>query len=317
MTRSDVAGQSQEPLVSVITPVLNGQATLPALITALAAQLPPTSKRFAGSGHEWIVVDNGSSDDTAEILAAAKLPGMRVLTETRPGPSMARNRALREARADVVAMIDADCVPTRTWLREMVAAFDDHDVIVVGGGLASFPPRTAAQRFAASYGLNDASRMINMPRMPFANTRNMAVLREAALAVGGMPEDLIAGEDVEFSYLLRQRFDCSIAFRPSALTLHQDREDDDSLNVQAVSYGRSMAAIYARHPDVLEWGTAQRLRRFRTSGSRRLSAVVHGAARWLGRGDPAEQEFARYLALWDGWFWRGFDEARRAASTQR
>jgi glycosyltransferase involved in cell wall biosynthesis len=302
------------PLVTVLTPVLNGERTMPALIAAIRSQLPPVSSRLDGVGYEWIVVDNGSSDGTRDIVASAQLPELRMMEESRRGPSAARNRGLREARGAVVAMIDADCVATRPWLRELVAAFDDPRVIVVGGGLASFPPRTAAQRFAASYGLNDAARMISMPKMPFANTRNLAVLREAALAVGGLPEDLIAGEDVEFSYLLRQRFSCPITFRPSALTLHQDREDDESLEAQAVSYGRSMAAIYARHPDILEWGVAQQVRRLRTTGSRRLNATVHGVVGWLGRGDAAEQEFARYLALWNGWFWRGFDEGRRSAA---
>ena len=212
-------------------------------------------------------------------------------------------------------MIDADCVPTRPWLRELVAPFDDPDVVIVGGGLASFPPRTAAQRFAANYGLNDATRMVNMPRMPFANTRNMAVLRESAVAVGGLPEDLIAGEDVEFSYLLRERYGCPITFRESALILHRDRADDEALETQAIGYGRSMAAIYARHPDVLPWGPAQRARRFRTSTTRRLNAGVKGLAHRLGRGDDSEEEFARYLSKWTTWFWSGFDEGRRADAT--
>lgn len=302
------------PLVTVLTPVLNAERTLPPLIAAMAGQLPPTSSRFAGIGYEWLVIDNGSTDGSRAILDAGNIPELRVLEEAKRGPAAARNRGLREARGEVVAMIDADCVPTRPWLRELVATFDDPDVVVVGGGLASFPPRTAAQRFAANYGLNDATRMVNMPRMPFANTRNMAVLRRSAIAVGGLPEDLIAGEDVEFSYLLREKFGCPITFRESALVFHQDREDDESLEVQAGSYGRSMATIYARHPDLLPWGSAQRARRVRTSTTRRLNAGVKGLARRLGRGDESEEEFARYLAKWNTWFWRGFDEGREAAA---
>ena len=304
------------PLVTIITPVLNGERTLPALITAMAALLPPQSKRIPQTGWEWLVVDNGSTDGTAGILAAAKVEGMRVLGEQKRGPAAARNRALREAKADIVAMIDADCVPTRQWLRELVVAFDDPDVILVGGGLATFPPQTAAQRFAASYGFNDATRTIGMARMPFVNTRNLAVLRSAAVEVGGLDEDLIGGEDVEFSFALRERFRCSITYRPSALVLHQDRADDAALKDQAISYGRNMAHLYARHPDLLPWGTRERLMRFRTSSRRRANAAAAILATRLA-GSSSDREFAIYLARWNAWFWRGFDETRTSTTSSR
>src|SRR5207253_208197 len=91
------------------------------------------------------------------------------------GVAAARNLGLAEARGAVVALIDADCIPVRTWLRDLIAPFADESVVIVAGGLASFMPRTAAQRFAARYGLSDASHSVARPIMPFANGRNMAI----------------------------------------------------------------------------------------------------------------------------------------------
>lgn len=303
--------------MSIVTPVLNGERTIGALVRALAGQQPAKSGRFTELGHEILIVDNGSTDGTRAIVEGAAIPSLRVLHEARRGPSAARNRGLREARGRLIAFLDADSVPTRSWLREMVEAFDDPDVLIVAGGLASFPPRTGAQRFAAGYGINDATRMVQMPKLPFANTRNMAIFRYAALAVDGFPEEMIAGEDVEFSYRVRQRFGSPITFRPSALVFHQDRDNDESLRAQAIGYGRSMAVLYARHPDLLRWGPMERVRRLRSQTGRRLSARAHDVAIRLGRSDAASHEFARYLASWTQWFWSGFDEERRSTRAAR
>jgi len=312
MTRAAHDAAADTRIVTIITPVLDGERTIPALIRALAPQLAPFSDEHGQIAPEWLVVDNGSTDGTRAILDAANVPEMRVLSEPKRGPSAARNRGLREARGEVIALLDADSVPTSRWLREIIAPFQDTSVIIVAGSLSSFPPRTGAQRFAANYGLNDATRMISMPQMPFANTRNMAIRRDAAEAVGGFPEDLMAGEDVEFSYLIRERFGSPIVYQQNAMSLHQDREDDESLIKQANSYGRSMAVIYARHPDILKWGLSQRVRRYRTSIVRHVSAWLRTFGRRFGYGSDARTEFAQYLSLWTRHFWDGFDAERKS-----
>jgi glycosyltransferase involved in cell wall biosynthesis len=303
-------------LVSVIVPAFNAERTIGALLRALAGQLPISGSDNAGGGHEIIVVDNGSTDGTCSIVESRRMANVRLVAEPRRGPSAARNRGLSDARAPIVAFIDADCIPSRPWLRELTAAFADPSVLIVAGGLASYQPRTGAQRFAAQYGLNDSLRMVQMPRMPFANSRNVAVRRMAAIAVGGFPEDLLGAEDVEFSFRIRERFGCSITHRESALAFHQDREDDESLRIQAMSYGRSMAALYERHPDILRWGTVERLRRARTATKRAIIASGRDLAGRIGLGDAAMHEFARYLSLWTTWYWRGFEDARRSGRDQ-
>jgi hypothetical protein len=200
----------------------------------------------------------------------------------------------------------------RQWLRELVGPFVDPAVMLTAGGLASYPPRTGAQRFAARYGLNDAGRNLTMAGIPFANGRNMAVRRDAARLIGSWPADMDRGEDIEFSHRLRQRFDCDIVYRPLALAFHQDRATDEELRQQAFGYGRGMAMLYRRHPDFLPWGAAQRARRLRMTLRRRLGAARQRLAGRLRAAGGEDAEFAAYLALWDAWFWRGFDAERRA-----
>src|SRR5260370_26945355 len=102
--------------VSVVIPVLNGEATIGELLGALLTQRDPPAAT------EVIVVDNGSVDATRDIVRRA---GVTLLEEPVRGPAAARNCGLRQARGDVVAHLDADTLPTSRWLAELVAPFAD------------------------------------------------------------------------------------------------------------------------------------------------------------------------------------------------
>lgn len=89
-------------LVSVLTPTYNRAATLPKLATSIAEQ---------GIGLEWIVVDDGSTDETADVLAelAAGAPfPVRVIAQRHAGKHVALNRGIPLARGEIVALIDSD-----------------------------------------------------------------------------------------------------------------------------------------------------------------------------------------------------------------
>ena len=90
------------PLVSVITPARNAAATLPATLASVAAQTLPD--------WEMLVADDGSTDGTAEIAAAAAArdPRVRPLPGPHQGAAAARNRAIRAARGRYIAFLDAD-----------------------------------------------------------------------------------------------------------------------------------------------------------------------------------------------------------------
>lgn len=299
------------PQITVIVPVYNAVPTLPALLTALRGQQLTTLGEV-----EFLFVDNNSNDGSARLIEQFGLTGAKVLFESQQGASAARNRALANARGVILACIDADCVPSRQWLRELVAAFDDASVVIAAGGLRSYPPTTAAQRFAAAYGLNEAGRNLTMGP-GFANGRNMAVLRSAAKELGGWNVGMARGEDMDFSYRVMERFRCRIAFRPLAIAFHQDRADDESLFTQAYGYGAGLAMMYARHPDALRWGTTQRFHRARMTLRRRAGAARQGLAQKLGRANPRDAEFAAYLNRWNLAYWRGFDDEWRSIRATR
>ncbi|MCW2810555.1 MAG: glycosyltransferase family 2 protein [Friedmanniella sp.] len=94
------------PRFSVVVPAFNEAAALPATLESLAAQ------DFVGA-YEVLVVDNGSTDETA---AVARAYGVRVVSQTRPGVCAARQAGTAVARGEFVVSTDADTVHPVGWL---------------------------------------------------------------------------------------------------------------------------------------------------------------------------------------------------------
>lgn len=118
------AGARATPDVSVVVSTFQRRPLLRRLVAALLAQ--------RDVHHEIIVVDNGATDGTTELLAelAASEPRVRVLrVDVNRGPAGARNLGWRAARAPLVAFTDDDCEPTPDWLAALVAAARTADVV--------------------------------------------------------------------------------------------------------------------------------------------------------------------------------------------
>lgn len=128
--------------VSVVIPVRNDAELLAVCLRALAAQ---TVRPL-----EVIVVDNGSSDHTAQV---ARDFGARVLAEGRIGIGAAASTGYDAAAGAVIARLDADSVPATDWIETAVAAFGENPGVdaVTGGATFHDGPRWLRQVGAAVY----------------------------------------------------------------------------------------------------------------------------------------------------------------------
>jgi glycosyltransferase involved in cell wall biosynthesis len=117
--------------LSVVVCTLNRASLLPRLLTALRSEA-------AGEDAELVVVDNGSTDDTANVVAAvvAASPdvAIRYVVESERGLSHARNRGFRESVGEIVAYLDDDALPEPGWLAAHQRDYEqDERVGAVGG----------------------------------------------------------------------------------------------------------------------------------------------------------------------------------------
>ena len=110
--------------VSVIVPAYNAQKTIGQCIDALLAQTYPRES------YEVIVVDDGSTDGTADVVKAYPV---KYLYQRNQGPATARNIGVREAQGEIILFTDSDCVPFDNWIAEMTKPFEDKEVVAVKG----------------------------------------------------------------------------------------------------------------------------------------------------------------------------------------
>jgi glycosyltransferase involved in cell wall biosynthesis len=191
---------------SVIVPARDAEATLPRTLEALAEQ-------DLREPYEVLVVDDGSTDGTASAARSARGP-VRVLEQPASGPAAARNLGVAHSAGGALAFCDADVYPTRSWLREGLAALDSADL--VQGRVVPDP--------SVEVGPFDRTLWIEF-EVGLYETANLFVTREAFDRAGGFEEWLrpaigkAMAEDVWFGWRAR-RNGARTAFAPAALAHH-------------------------------------------------------------------------------------------------
>jgi glycosyltransferase involved in cell wall biosynthesis len=115
--------------VSIVLPTYNHARYLPAAVNGVIQQ--------TFDDYELIIVDDGSTDDTAGILAAIQHPKVHVVTQSNHGLPAALNSGFERARGEYWTWTSADNIPARAWLEELVQALDEAPQDV-GYALSSF-----------------------------------------------------------------------------------------------------------------------------------------------------------------------------------
>lgn len=182
--------------VSVYIPAYNVAEFLPPCIEALLGQTL--------CADEILVIDDGSRDNSAEI--ASRYPQVTLIKHpVNKGLASARNTAMRAARNELVASMDADCVAAPSWLAELTAHLNDPTLVGVGGKLIEGVQRTTADRWRAVHmpqHWGDAP--IRGPRFLFGC--NNLFRKSAVLALGGYDERMRTnGEDADLCIRLREK----------------------------------------------------------------------------------------------------------------
>ncbi|WP_328633016.1 bifunctional polysaccharide deacetylase/glycosyltransferase family 2 protein [Streptomyces sp. NBC_00356] len=184
--------------VSVIVPAYNEKECIANTVNSLMSGTHPI---------EVIVVDDGSSDGTAEIVESLGHPNVRVVRQENAGKSAALNNGVRHARYDIVVMMDGDTVFEPDTVAKLVQPFADPEVGAVSGNAKVGNRKTligAWQHIEYVMGFNLDRRMYDTLRcMPTIPGAIGAFRRDAVLAAGGMSEDTLA-EDTDITIAMHR-----------------------------------------------------------------------------------------------------------------
>jgi GT2 family glycosyltransferase len=230
------------PKVSVIVCTYNGSRTIRNCLESL--------QRLNYPNYEMIVVDDGSTDTTPEILD--DFSDIHIVRQDNLGLSAARNRGAREAGGEIFAYTDDDCMPDEDWLYHIVETFGRGEYAMVGGPNLSPPARNRVEAAVAAAPGAPTHVLLSDQEAEHIPGCNMAIRRDAFLQVGGFdPVYRKAGDDVDICWRLLEQ-GLKIGFDPSATVWHYRRSTMADYFKQQRGYGESEAILRFQHPNVFD-----------------------------------------------------------------
>jgi glycosyltransferase involved in cell wall biosynthesis len=255
-----------QPDISVVLAVRNGAPTVGACLDSLLAQEYPNQKL------EILVVDNGSTDRTASVLARYHRK-IGVLRTERRGASAARNCGIAAARGEAIAFTDADCVADPSWLRHIVEPLADAQVGIAGGPIVSRRPCNAVEAFG-DY-VHDQSLAINEYTPPYVASGNWCSRRRIFTDVGLFDEELLRGQDAELSWRI-----FAAGFRlehvPTAIVYHRNERTLGGLLREGFTHGKASILVHRLHHELVRQTGHPRIywQSYRDIGNRLVRSVT-------------------------------------------
>jgi mycofactocin system glycosyltransferase len=237
--------------VSIIIPTYNRARQLERCLAALLKLDYPRDCM------EIIVVDDASNDKTGAALkrfgdeCEAKALALHVVSHARQkGVAMARNSGAEQARMEVLAFIDSDCVATPGWLKELTPVFEDAAVGAVGGMIRAYERQSALGRYEdvrSSLFMGGRSQQIKLEGpLTYLPAANFLARRSVWQNAGGFAP-LTFGEDVDFCRRLLLS-GSAIRYEPRGIVLHDYRTTLSGFLKTRISYASAEAALLKRYP---------------------------------------------------------------------
>jgi biofilm PGA synthesis N-glycosyltransferase PgaC len=247
--RNDEVAQPAGPLpaVSVLVPAHNEEAVIvPSVRAMLALDYPD---------FEVIVIDDGSTDDTAGALGRlAGNPRLRIVRKVvNEGKAMALNDALPLARGEVVLILDADAAPAPDLLRWMVPHFAAARVAAVTGNprvrnTDTFLARLQSIEFSSIISLLRRSQRI-WGRIVTVSGVVAAFRRSALFDVGGFSPEMPT-EDIELTWKLQKKF-YDVRYEPRAVCWMTVPVSYRGLWKQRLRWARGLMQVLHKHRGVM------------------------------------------------------------------
>ena len=260
VTCADAPVDKVLPSVSVVIPCLNEERFIAEVIERLVPQ-------YDGKLFEIIVVDGGSTDRTRDVVAKCgeRWPEskIKIINNAARHIAIAVNLGISEARGEVIVRMDAHSVPSPNYVMRCVELLRSENAAVVGmpwrinAGAATPAARAIALAVSHPFGIGDAKyRLLREGEPRSVDTVPFGVFRKSLWEeLGGFNEALLANEDYDFNYRVRQHGG-HILLDTAAHSIYFARPTFIELARQYFRYGHWKAQMIKLHPRSARWRQA-------------------------------------------------------------
>lgn len=140
-------------ILSIVIPTKNRAELLRKALESIIKQ--PTDQKI----YEVIIVDNGSTDKTKDVAKEyeGKIKNCRYYYDARPGLHVGRNKGLLESRGELVGYLDDDVILFPNWINTVIDAFEDQEVMHVGGSVIPNDMTLISRDFNRKYKIQKGS----------------------------------------------------------------------------------------------------------------------------------------------------------------
>ena len=206
---------------------------------------------------EVLVIDNNSSDATKQVVAeytSLENPVFRYLLESKPGKSRALNAGIREARGEIIAFTDDDCIPSPSWVASILKEFEsDSELSVLGGRVELYDERDLPQAIVLSNCRTLVTNAREVCAPPAIIGANMAFRKTVLKVTRGFDPLLGPGsickalEDLDLVYRsLKRKF--KIVYSPEVIVFHNHgRKTELDENKTSFAYALGRGAFYVKY----------------------------------------------------------------------
>lgn len=237
------------PIISIVMPTYNRADAIGLTLEHL------TKQTLSPSQFEVIVVDDGSTDDTENIVMSQKGPiCLTYLKQPNRGAATTRNIGVRQARADLILFLDSDVVPEPQLVETHLQCFAQVNSHLVVGRVKPWPgtPRPWHEQLIApeSVGMDYGDTTRNIP-FYMALGGNFSITRTVFTKIGGYDEKFPSAgcEETEFAYRA-ELMGHSLFYEPRAVGYHNHPRTLEQRCRQQAAHMRSMALLIAKHSEM-------------------------------------------------------------------
>lgn len=237
------------PFITVIIPFFNSEQYIEKCIQSLLAQDYPKDS------YEIIMINNNSSDASSAIVR--QYPQITLLEEQKQGSYAARNRGIREAKGDIMAFTDSDCVPDVHWLQHIANSMQSLNTAIVLG---------SRQPNANSVGLSLLMAYENVKKeyvchseikeQYFGHTNNMAVRRILFDQLGPFSDRARGADTIFVQHAVTQCSSDTVRYCEEITVTHMEMKSLGTYFSKMFIHGRSAGKhkkiTRIRHPRIFQ-----------------------------------------------------------------